>query len=62
MKTKKSKDVEVRVAQLQIASPGLMSPRERADVAKWLTQTAADLRAGGAGYTDGRFKAEFNYV
>ena len=49
-------------ATLTINNPGLMSKRGRRDIAAWLRRQADHLVKDGDAYTEGRFRAGFNYV
>lgn len=51
-----------RAAILTIQSPGRMTKRGRRDIAAWLRRQADHLARDGENYTEGRFRAGFNYV
>jgi len=51
-----------QAATMTIHGPGRMSARGRRDIATWLRRLAADLVKHGDQFTDGRFRAGYNYV
>ena len=51
-----------RAASLVILGPGKMTTKGRRDIANWLRQQAKHLIKDGKFYTDGQFRAGFNYL
>lgn len=58
---KKRKVARKKVATMTIWGIGKMSKRGRKDIAEWLRHRASEVENNGDAYTEGRFRAGFEY-
>lgn len=58
---KKRKAARRKVATMTVMGIGKMSKQQRRDIAKWLRHYATQFTNNGDAYTEGRFRAGFQY-
>lgn len=56
---KKTEDDQEVAALLTIKRPGLMTPKSRRDIAKWLRRQADMLLKDGKDYSETRYRARY---